>query len=259
MKKYIFLVLMFLPVLAYADDNPMGLYKDNYILFGDNKDQVKFVISAEYRVSHSFETNWLKNFYVAYTQVSWWKVYNNADTFSSNYQPEIFYRLDLKKDSPKGNIFEKIDYIQLSPIYHSSTGTEGSDHRSVNEYYAQIQSSMGAVHNFGLNLKLFGYWYKNPNNKDINKYRDNYESDLFYKYKYEEKDVIYNAYEIHIRNTGNPFDKGYYMLEGALQLLHTLPKIKPKIFVQYCGGYGVNMVEYNIKKREFRVGLIFTR
>jgi outer membrane phospholipase A len=248
-----------MPTLAYADESPMHIYKDNYIIFGQKDDQVKFQISAEYKIFNKFETHWLKDFYAAYTQVSWWRIYERADTLSNNYQPEFFYRFDMAEDSANNKSSSLLDYIQLSPIYHSSTGTEGADHRSVNIFYVQAQSSIGEVHNFGLNIKVFGYWCIAPNNKDINKYRDNYESDIFYKYKDKsKKDFIFDKYEFHLRTTGNPFAKGYYILEGVSQI-HIAKNIHPKILAQYCGGYGVNMVDYNVKKREFRIGVAYTK
>jgi len=259
MLKYLYciFILMLMPVFASAGEDPISLYKDNYFLFGNKEDQVKFQISVEYMIFNKFETDWVRNFYVAYTQASWWRVYKSADTMSNNYQPELFYRLELNKDSFKDKDSGMIDYIQISPLYHTSTGTEGTGHRGFNAYYAQIQASSGKAHNFGLNLKLFGYWCIHPNNRDINRYRDNYESDLFYKFR-REKDAIFNKYEFHLRNTGNPFGRGYHIMEGSSQL-HIAKKFQPKIFLQYCSGYGVNMVEYNIKKREFRIGIIYSR
>jgi outer membrane phospholipase A len=172
---YFILIVVLLPFSADAGESPISLYRDNYFLFGNKDDQVKFQISVEYRIFNQFETDWARNLYVAYTQTSWWRVYKSADTMSNNYQPELFYRIEYNKNSFKDKDSEMIDYIQISPLYHCSTGTEGADHRGVNAYYAQIQASRGKIHNFGINLKLFGYWCKHENNLDINRYRDNYE------------------------------------------------------------------------------------
>ena len=45
------------------------------------------------------------------------------------------------------------------------------------------------------------------------------------------------------------------MIEGICQIFSS--RIQPKLFCQWNDGYGVNMVTYNKKEKEFRAGLIF--
>lgn len=243
----IFLISVCLSATEYQ--SPMSLYKDNYFVAGDDDDQVKFQFSAKYNILYPAETG----LYIGYTQISWWTCYEGSDTFSSNYQPEVFYKLESIK-----NPFELdlglIDYIQISPIQHSSTGVEGKDHRGINIYYGQVQMSIGEVYNFGLNMKGYGYYSRNKRNKDINDYRHNYEADVFFKLKSISNWYI-DKYELHAKCVGNPFDKGYYMIEGICQIFSS--RIQPKLFCQWNDGYGVNMVTYNKKEKEFRAGLIF--
>ena len=237
---------------AHADEylSPMTLYKDNYFTAGSMKDQLKFQISAKYNIFYPADTG----LYFGYTQISWWKAYNDADTFSSNYQPEGFYLVESKKNIFADADLGIIDYIQVSPIQHSSTGVEGDDHRSINIFYGQIQLSAGEVFNFGTNLKAFGYYFRCDQNRDINDYRRNYEADFFFKLKSKSNWYV-DKYELHFRCSGNPFGKGYYMAEAIAQIFTS--KVQPKLFVQFSDGYGVNMVKYNRKVQELRAGILF--
>jgi outer membrane phospholipase A len=231
-------------------ESPMSLYKDNYFTAGSMTDQMKFQISAKYNIFYPSSTG----LYFGYTQISWWKAYRDADTFSSNYQPECFYAIESKKNIFNDADLGIIDYLQVSPIQHSSTGIEGENHRSINIYYGQIQLSAGEVLNFGANVKVFGYYTCSDQNADFNDYRRNYEADFFFRLKSKSNWYV-DKYELHLRCSGNPFGKGYYMAEGICQIFTA--KIQPRLFVQFSDGYGVNMVCYNKKVRELRAGIIF--
>lgn len=230
-------------------ESPLVFYKPMYFIAGNQQDQVKA------QVSFALNAFYMDNpfAFLGYTQLSWWKCYQDSDTFSTNYQPEVFVKF-LNKD----NIFDlamgPIDYLQFSPIQHSSTGVEGEDHRSINIYYAQVQASTGEKYNFGANLKLYGYYSISDQNEDINDYRKNYEADLFFKLKSKTTWYV-DKFELHARAVGNPFDKGYYVLEGICQIFTS--KFQPKLFVQYNKGYGINMVTYNKKETELRAGITF--
>lgn len=261
MKKLlitIFITLFCAPVFAENEEyiSPMSMYKDNYFVAGDMDNQVKFQISAKYNIVFSKGHN-EPGFYFGYTQTSWWKVYKGADTFSTNYQPEGFYRFEpgssnifgiMKSDVPY------LDYFQISPIQHASTGVETSDHRSINIYYAQLQMATPTTLSIGFNTKIFGYYYKDKANSDINDYRKFYEADIFLKLR-SRTITLLDRYELHTKCTGNPLGKGYVMLEGTFQLVTA--EFQPRLFIQYNRGYGVNMVNYNKKETELRAGFVF--
>lgn len=254
MKKLFLSVLMSLviciPVIASEYESPMSMYKDNYFIAGDNDDQVKFQLSAKFNVFYPARTG----IYVGYTQTSWWTCYQSRDTFSSNYMPEAFFRLETNNNI-FGNVdLGPLDYLQISPIQHASNGVEGLEHRGINIYYAQAQLSIGDVYNFGINGKGFGYYSRSGKNKDINDYRKNYEAEVFFKLKSATNWYI-DKFELHAMCSGNPMDKGYYKIEGICQLFTST--IQPKFFIQYNKGYGINLLTYNIKETELRAGLIF--
>lgn len=280
MKKYFIAAILLHATILSADDSivpaSMFIHRDNYFIFGDMDDQVKFQFSAKYQLvnpagqdlSFDYEKNswysvwfnYLKVFgswsYLAYTQTSWWTVYEDRDSFSSNYQPELFFMFESKKSIPGWDL-GLVDIIRLSPYYHCSNGTEGPDHRSIHSYYGEIQLSWGSRYNFGTNIKMFGYYFRDAANRDINDYRHNYEADCFMKFTFD-PDWWWPVYkeDIHFRFTGNPFDKGYFIIESITQFFASA--FQPRIFIQYNNGYGVNILQYNKKATEFRAGLSFS-
>ena len=256
MKKVLTILIILCSSFTYASEfvSPINLYKDNYFTAGNFDDQVKFQFSAKYNLFYTPNVQAPIGLYLGYTQTSWWTCYDGRDTFSSNYMPETFYQLESEN-----NIFNNInlgiiDYIQLCPIQHASNGVEGVEHRGINIYYGQIQLSVGEVFNFGTNIKGFGYYTKSGKNKDINDYKKNYEAEVFFKLKSKNNWYV-DKYELHAKCTGNPLNKGYYVVEGVFQIFTSV--IQPKIFISYNKGYGINLLTYNQKETELRAGVIF--
>jgi len=210
MNKLFIIILLFQISVCYAAETEisvaqnktaMSLYRDNYITFGDASDQIKFQLSAKYQLyipdknpEDDEITTFIKTVgnsaFFAYTQTSWWKVYSGRDTFSTNYQPEAFFKFDSKNSFRDLNL-GPFKYFKIAPIYHCSTGVEGSDHRSINEFYGEFDISYldeKKQNEIGINPRLFGYWSKSTQNADINDYRHNYEANLYYIHKFDWKD-----------------------------------------------------------------------
>ena len=253
MRKFLIgllLILITVSVVAREKEDVMTAYQDNYFLFGDNEHQTKFQISAKFNLIYPSETG----LYGAFTMKTHWFVYGR-DTMFSTYMPEVLYRFESGKNLFNDFVIPYIDFIQISPECHNSTGIEDpSLHRSVNMYYAQAQTSIGDVYNFGINLKIFGYYNMDAENLDINKYKKNYEADIFFKLK--SKTVQYlDKEEFHCKFTGNPIGNGSFTLEAKFRILTS--RVEPKIFIQYCRGYGEFMVDYNKKDEVVRAGLVF--
>ncbi|HPQ23061.1 MAG TPA: phospholipase A [Candidatus Paceibacterota bacterium] len=250
MKKILFCFIFLFSIITilYGEEyqEPISKYKQNYFIFGNSEDQTKFQLSLKADIIYPFNTGIL----FGYTQTTWWKVYNGADTMSSNYQPEVFFRVENKKNIFGNADLGYIDYFQISPFYHCSTGVEGVDHRSINLYYAQVQVSLGDRFNIGDNLKVFGYYNKSSQNSDIEKYKGYYENDVFAKIFSSVVPLV----EFHFKH-GGTLNKGWLACE--LQTVFFTDKFQPKLFFQYFYGYGENMVFYNKKDKSFYVGLIF--
>jgi len=254
MKRMIFILLILIAATAWGKEfeSPMTPYQDNYIITGDREDdQVKFQFSAKYNLFYPFNSG----VYFGYTQRSYWRIYDDSSPFvETNYMPEAFFRFESGNNFLKDKVIEGLDFIQISPICHKSNGRDGLDSRSINTYYGQIQLSAGDVFNIGVNVKGFGYWDKAKENKDINDYSKNYEAGIFIKHR--SKTVKYlDKEELHFKFSGDPTEKGWYMVEGKFRILSTY--VQPKLFFQFREGYDEFMINYFEKQKSFRVGFIF--
>jgi phospholipase A1 len=259
MKKIlIFIVACFMSISVLAEQkeyqSPMSSYQDNYFITGDfDEDQVKYQISVKYNLFYPFKSG----VFFAYTQRSWWKIYDKSSPFyENNFMPEVFYQFESGNNLFGNYIIPYIDYIQVSPWSHRSNGREdGPDNRGEDKYYGEIQASVGDVYNFGVRAKVFGYYPTlAKENEDINDYHYNYEGGVFFKLK--SKNVLYlDKEEIHVKWGGNPTNKGWYSVELTTRILTTY--IQPKLFIQYYKGYDEFILYYNKKTEAVRVGLIF--
>jgi len=234
---------------ASTYDSPASMYKDNYIVSGWEEDtQVKFNVSVRYRVVYK------AGLFMGYTQLSKWDLYSKSSPFKeNNYQPEVFYKFESDNNEFDINL-GVIDYIQISPIYHRSNGRDGVESRGENLYYGQAQISIGKVHNFGINGKLYNYYNVSSKNKDINDYHKNYEIDVFYKYKSSTVEEL-DKEEVHVRFSGNPLDKGF--VEGTLKFRIWTSAIQLRLYGQVFHGYDEFIIDYNKKDTAARVGFCF--
>ena len=252
MKKFLsllFLLLLVIPLFSEEYKSPISMNRDNYFVAGDSEDQTKFQLSLKGDIIYPFNTG----IYFGYTQTTWWTVYDGADTMMANYQPEVFYKLESKNNLFKNYDLKAIDYIQLSPYNHCSTGVEGENHRSINIYYGQIQVSSGGRVSAGFNLKVFGYYSKAKENKDIADYKGYYENDLFLKLNSSDiKDM--SLVELHFKH-GGTLDKAWLCAEA--QTIIFSAKFQPRLFVQYFYGYGENMIFYDKKEHSLYGGIKF--
>lgn len=252
MKKFIVISILLLfcsAAKATEYQSPVSKNRENYFIGGNKEDQTKFQLSLKADLFYPFNTG----FYLGYTQTTWWKVYDGADTMSSNYQPEVFYRLQSKNNLFNNANLRLIDFIQLGPYYHCSNGIEGEDHRGINTYYGQVQVSSGGRLSIGINFKGFGYYGVSRRNEDIKEYKGYYANDVFLKLNSADVEDMSLA-EIHFKH-GGTLSKRWYCVEAQTILFSS--KIQPRLFCQYYNGYGENMLNYNIKDHSFYAGLIF--
>ena len=112
--------------------------------------------------------------------------------------------------------------------------------------------SSDTLFSVGFNLKGFGYYNKNKNNRDIEKFKGYYENDVFIKLKSHTENLSYA--ELHFKH-GGTLNKGWFCVEAQSIILSS--KIQPRLFVQYFYGYGENMITYNTKGRSVYAGLLF--
>jgi outer membrane phospholipase A len=256
MRKLFIVLCILFPLLISAKEkqyeSPMTIYKDNYFLAGDMDNQVKIQLSAKYNLFYKNDLN--TGLYLGYTQLSNWICYEKRDTFITMYSPEVFYKFESANNIFNDAVIPFVDYVQVSPINHSSTGQEGDNHRGMNTYYGQMQLSIGDVFNFGLNGKYFRYYSMSNYNKDINDYKKNYEASVFIKVRSKTVD-LFDKEEVHFKFGGNPRGKGFYCIQGQFRILTSA--IQPKFMIEYYKGYDEFMMRYNTKTKSIRIGLVF--
>mgnify|MGYP001566618426 CR=1 FL=1 len=133
--------------LLFGDEK--GLYfqphKLNYFILnglpGDPEAQVKFQISAKYKVFEGnlkvFKRNYLP-LYMAYTQKSFWNIGKPSAPFEeNNYNPEMFLDYPIKGSG----IY--LDHVVIGGE-HESNGRDGAESRSWNRVYLQFSFGIEA-------------------------------------------------------------------------------------------------------------------
>lgn len=223
----------------------MSLHKQNYLLpltWGNNdsklKDaELKFQLSLKQRL---FDTN----FYIAYTQKSFWRILDEADSRpfrETNYNPEIFYRL-LPENNPLGNWGADVGYE------HESNGSRELTSRSWDRLYITPYYEYKKIR---ADLKL---WYRikedadKDDNPDIEDYFGHGEMKLWYEWPDNQMLTLIGRL-----NTGTG--------RGSMQLDYSRPGFGRNIFffAQVWTGYGESLIDYNNSVTAFGIGIMFKR
>jgi len=256
-KKIIltFVVLLISVFHAFAENentgtylSPISIHEPNYFLFGGPEDQVKFKISVQYNMIYNS-----KLWYVAYSQESWWKLYEYSSPFyENNYNPETFLLFKNNDNCFDANM-GFIDFVRIGLYEHKSNGRDGKDSRGQDKYYIESQVSYGDVYNFGARLKLFGYYHIAEENKDLAHYQGYYETEFFMQLrsksvKYLDKEKVYVKF-------GSSLSKGWIEYGARIRLVTS--RIQPYLYIQGYYGYNENMIDYNKKENAIRIGLGF--
>ncbi len=279
MKRFtMFLMMFFITTILYAaevdlevpkpaDEDktttpPLSLYKPMYILFGNREDQVKGQFSFKYDIlSGIIEYSGL---YVGYTQIMAWDLYEKSSPFIDvNFNPELFWKIESKKNIFNNFNFSVVDYFQLGLCEHKSNGENGLNSRSWERSYAQVQISYGEIFNFGFNYKYFVMYTKNfdETNRNIQDYIGSSEAMVFIKYK--EVDGKIGKGELYAKVGAGGGINGYNFKKGWQEYGIIFPSFLPNLraYIQIFHGYGEFMFDYNVKNdtrvgTAMRIGLI---
>jgi phospholipase A1 len=245
MKRFLTLALFILvPLFAFAENkpdlSPMESYKGNSFLFGDMKDQVKVQVSFKYSIMQEYDTG----IFLGYSQYMNWRLYSKSSPFADiNYNPEVFVK-------SKYFIKDYIDYVQWAPYEHMSNGRDDKESRGIDRTYIEGQWSKGNKLNVGVNLKGYLYYAQGSGNKKYASYTKYYEAKFFLSFGEEfaedSKDQLY------VKVAG--WDKGYQEV-GVIS--RKLPKINPRLYLQFFNGYCSSLLDYDKKEQNIRIGLIF--
>ncbi|MBS0349574.1 MAG: phospholipase A [Proteobacteria bacterium] len=182
---------------------------------------------------------WRNSLNLAYTQLSFWQVYNKKTQFfrESDYQPEIFLANNIDK-----YIFDGWSLVFFNiGAYHQSNGRGGTYERSWNRVYAE---TIFSKNNWLLSVRP---WYVIPgdsldNNPDIAHYLGYERILLSYQFHKQTLSLVTYNWE-HISRT-------------SAQLTWSFPLVRQfRGYVQAFSGYGQSLIEYNNHTNSISVGI----
>jgi phospholipase A1/A2 len=237
------LILPYRPnyLLPYSNNfghNTGGLDTDNTSL---QDIEAKFQISLRMPIARGLFWNH-GDFQIAYTQVSFWQVYNkriSAPFRETNYEPEAM----LTFDSDFGSTHQIWDI----GVSHQSNGREDPNSRSWNRIYVQGVFAKG---NGVISIKPWIRLSGNPNeddNPDILHYMGNFELRGAYKWRQQVAAFM-------LRNNLDTHEN-----RGAVELSYSFPLVRLlRGYVQYFNGYGESLIEYTHNANRISVGLAFS-
>ena len=191
------------------------------------------------------------NFYLAYTQKSFWQAYNrkqSAPFYESDYNPEVFYR--WTPDPIKFNHWGADIGAE-----HESNGQDVPDSRSWNRIYIAPFWAKGK------NLVYLKVWYripedakKNPtdasgdDNPDIQKYLGHFELQV--------QRQFFDGHLAHISLRENPASG-----KGSVMFNYSIPAKGGSFFygLYFFNGYGDSLIDYNHSVTRVGLSVMLTR
>lgn len=188
-------------------------------------------------------------FFFGFTLKSWWQVYsdNISKPFrETNYQPEFFYTTPLALSVGQTNSAFAIG------LEHQSNGRSQGLSRSWNRLYLNW---LFEYQDFALSFRP---WYRIPedqktdplasdgdDNPDIEDYMGFFELGMAYQW---------DDYEFHFIGHQN-----FSTMRGGAQLGVTFPIWgRLRGYLQYFGGYGESMIDYNHSQHRVGIGFALT-
>ena len=237
----------------------LGMHKENYVVFptwsdrADNSDdmEVKLQLSLKQQILNS-------RFYVAYTQKSFWRVLDQADSRpfrETNHNPEIFFRYVAPPE--KAGRFSS--WGADIGAEHESNGAREPISRSWNRLYVTPFVTWG---NLRADLKI---WHRlseevkddpldpaGDENPNIEDYLGNGELRLtcLFKNRYMSGSLA------SLRTRWN-----FATERGALQLDLSRPTRSKHVFVfaHLFTGYGESLIDYDRSVTRYGIGVMFKR
>jgi len=235
--------------------------------------EVKFQMSFKFKIWRDVirneeikriikETTGIKgiDLWVAYTQLSFWQLYNSAFSApfrDTNYEPEVLFNLDMQQNIP-GLTGTKLQFINIG-FNHQSNGRAEPLSRSWNRIVANVglEKAFGSGNdNFGLLLKT---WWRipesdeNDDNPDLSAYMGYGElwGTLYWKH---------HRFAVMLRNNLREENKGAIQLDWSIPMssIHESLAKKISFYVQYFNGYGEGLLDYNTSINRISAGLILS-
>lgn len=242
-----------------SDYFDISLYKPNYLLpyyytgTVDNAayqnmtpgserlkhNEVKFQFSAKVPAWRNVYND-RSTIYLAYTQLSYWQLYNQKKFMRENdYEPELFLANEVNWHLGKK---WNINFLNVGAEHQSNgLGTGTVLERSWNRLYLE---GIASNDNWMIDIKPWIVMSTNKNNNDIAKYLGYVQAIVAYKYHQQ-------VFAI----------RGYNLVEhgprrAAVELTWSFP-IVPYIkgYIQVFSGYGQSLIEYNNRTNSGGIGI----
>lgn len=215
--------------------------------YGLDHTEAKFQISFKFPLAYNvFGDN--GHLYFAYTNQSWWQVYNkdiSSPFRETNHEPELF--MLFNNDWKIGEFTNKFWGFG---VVHQSNGRSGLLSRSWNRIYGSMIFDKGPM---AFSLKA---WWRIPESKkediydasgddnpDINRYMGNFEFTALYG-------LDKHRFSMMLRNNLRVDNKGAVQLTWSYPILGNL-----RVYTQYFNGYGESLIDYNVHMQRFGIGI----
>jgi len=236
-----------------------------YFILGDRSDGAKFQLSFKYRFFNpdgplARRLPWVDDFYLGYSQVSLWDVYDESSPFKdTNYKPELMYF----KEKQWGELGWIKQLDMQGGVRHESNGqTEQlmpngefeNLSRSINYIYARPVFHFGDVAKYHLWMAPRAWFYVGDlsDNPDIADYRGY--ADLELSLGKHDGAELRSLFRLGIEG------------KGSVQLDFTYPlseiffrNLAFYFYTQFFTGYGETLLTYNEKDTAIRFGFGLSR
>lgn len=217
----------------------------NPMYFIGGNDDLKLQFSFKYRLAKSW------NIYFAYTQLMFWNIYDESKPFADvNSNPEIFYRLF----EGWGDSFMNLDMGYI----HSSNGRESLDSRSLDRVFVRSNFGGKIERNYiAIQIMAYQIYNEDETNQDIVNHLGYYSLGFFVSdiILMEKEHIDFEA-KVFAGNKLYDFDKGGHLL--GLSYNFESSDFNPSIYLQRFEGFGESLDRYNIKRTEYRIGLLLS-
>lgn len=243
---------------AQQDTFELQTYRPNYLLYTRqssvnrqpyafvdpqgrlSEQEIKFQLSARFKLVDDLVRG-NGDLWFGYSQTGYWQAFNSnisAPVREMNYEPEVHVSF-LTQYSLLG--FD-VRGVNLG-VWHQSNGRAEPLSRSWNRAFAEIHLARGA---WSLSLKPWvrlESWSGEDNNPDIENYMGHYEA----RASWEKGEHRFSAM---VRNV---FSNGRYGAELSWSF-----RIAPRLrgIVQWYGGYGENLIDYDHNNHRIGVGIV---
>ncbi len=240
--------------ILFAGYTPTKLYKttneNNTTSTPRDKNEAQFQVSIKVPIFNNI-FNSKGDIFVAYTQNSYWQVYDKDDSSpfrETNYQPEVFWQTDKINKNRYG-----LKTLRVSAI-HQSNGESSPKSRSWNKTDIFM---LFEADKFFYGFNAWSRWDE-PYENDINNTRDD-DNPLLTDYIGNQKIFVGFKYKrfkntLTYQNDILDFKKD----KGSIILDIILPSINDNYnyFFRYFNGYGESLIDYDKRIKRYSIGVM---